>query len=99
MARVRLARFISDVGPDPTEGHRGTDLSGSDATMGKRSRRGAGKVSGSLVSEHGVCEAMAAYGNTCAPDSGHRPGRQNGESDRGGFGLERDPYRDEGGEG
>jgi hypothetical protein len=28
-----------------------------------------------------------------------RPGRQHGESDRGGPGLERDPYRDEGGEG
>ena len=99
MVRVRLARFISDVALDPTEGHRGTDIPGSDATMGKRSRRAAGNVPGSLVSEHGVGEPTAACGNTCAPDSGHRPGRQSGESDRGGFGLERDPYRDEGGEG
>jgi hypothetical protein len=67
--------------------------------MGKRSRRGAGNVSRSLAREHGSDSAHAMSGSARAEAFDDRPGRQSGEPDRGGPGLERDPYRDEGGEG
>jgi hypothetical protein len=67
--------------------------------MGKRSRCGAGNESRGLASEAGGNSARAVSGGARLQGFDDRPGRQNGESDRGGPGLERDPYRDEGGEG
>ena len=66
--------------------------------MGKRSRRGADDVSRSLAREHGGDSAHAMSGSARAEALDYRPERQSGESDRGGPGLERDLYRDEGGE-
>ena len=66
--------------------------------MGKRSQRGAGNVSRSLDREHGGDSAHAMSGSAGGEALDYLPERQSGESDRGGPGLERDPYRDEGGE-
>jgi hypothetical protein len=64
--------------------------------MGQRPRGEADSLSPSLAHEHDDESAQAMGGKTGALDP--RPEGQSGESDRGGPGLERDPYRDEGGE-
>lgn len=66
--------------------------------MGKRSRRGDDNVSWSLAREHDGASAHAMSGSARVEALDPQPERQSGESDRGGPGLERDPYRDEGGE-
>jgi hypothetical protein len=66
--------------------------------MGKRSQRGADSLSRSPAREQGGDPARAASGSVRAEALDRRPERQSGEADRGGPGLERDPYRDEGGE-
>jgi len=66
--------------------------------MGKRSRRGADNWSRSLARDYGGQSAHGMSGTARGEAFDHRPERQSGESDRGGPALERDPYRDEGGE-
>lgn len=64
--------------------------------MRKRSRRGAEKGPGSPAADRGDSgHAVGGLARLDALDLA-RPGR---ESDRGGAGLDRDPYQDEGGEG
>ena len=63
-----------------------------------RSRCGADNWSRSLARDLNGDSALAMSGNARAEVSAHRPERQSSESDRGGSGLEQDPYRDEGGE-
>ena len=66
--------------------------------MEKRSQRGADNVSWSLARERCCGFAHAVSGSARAGALDHRTERQSGESDRGGPGIEPDPYRDEGGE-
>jgi hypothetical protein len=66
--------------------------------MGEQPRCGADSLSPSPAREHGGESAHAMSGTARTEALDHRPERQSGESDRGGPGLERDPYRDEGGE-
>jgi len=66
--------------------------------MEKRSQCGADNWSRSLARDRGGDAALAMSGNARAEAPVDRPARQNSESDRGGLGLEQDPYRDEGGE-
>jgi hypothetical protein len=66
--------------------------------MEKRSRCGADDGSRSLARERGGESAHAMSGSARTEALDHRPERPSGESDRGGPGFERDPYRDESGE-
>ena len=66
--------------------------------MSKRSRPEADSPSRNPAHEQGGDSARGASGRVRAEALDRRPERQSGESDRGGPGLERDPYRDEGGE-
>ncbi len=66
--------------------------------METRSRCGADNWSRSLARGRGGESALAMSGNVSAEAPAHRPEHQSSESDRGGPGLEPDPYRDEGGE-
>jgi hypothetical protein len=66
--------------------------------MEKRSRCGADNWSRSLARDQGGHSAHAMSGSARAEAPARRPERQSGEFDCGGPGLERDPYRDEGGE-
>lgn len=67
--------------------------------MGKRSRREADHWSRSLARTHGGDSAHVVRGSARADAPDHRLECQGRESDGGGPGLERDLYRDEGGEG
>ena len=66
--------------------------------MGEQPRCGADSLPQSQAREHDGESAHVTGGTARTEALGHRAERQNGESDRGGPGLERDPYRDEGGE-
>ena len=66
--------------------------------MGKRSRHEARNVSQSPTREDGRDSAHLTSGSATSEALDQRSGRQRRESDRGGPELERDPYRDEGGE-
>jgi hypothetical protein len=66
--------------------------------MGKRSRRGADDASRSLAPEHDESAARAMSENARVEALARRPEPPRGESARGAPALERDPYRDEGGE-
>jgi hypothetical protein len=66
--------------------------------MGKQPQYGADGPAASPACEHDGESAHAMSGTARIEAPAHRPERQSGESDRGGPGLERDPYRDEGGE-
>lgn len=68
--------------------------------MGKQPQCGTDGPSASPACEHDGESAHAMSGTPRVEAPARRPERQSGESDRGGpgLGLERDPYRDEGGE-